>query len=135
VGEASDPSVPVLEKLKRDFPDLGSGRTAINDKVAKLVRMASEAKHEVLVINGGDVRAEPNYLHTVVAPPRNAKVRGVTCIYVSARDKTFTQHVQSSGMICDFFPGVFVERQLDGIKFAFGQTIVTTRTCLEAFGG
>ena len=26
-------------------------------------------------------------------------------------------------------------RQLDGIKFAFGQTIVTTRSCLKSFGG
>ncbi|HEV2196219.1 MAG TPA: glycosyltransferase [Candidatus Acidoferrum sp.] len=141
VGDESDPSVPVLEKLKRDFPDrqirilFGSGRKAINDKVAKLVRMVNEAKHEVLVINDSDVRVEPTYLRTVVAPLRNPKVRGVTCLYVSTEDKTFAQHLQSIGMICDFFPGVFVARQLDGIKFAFGQTIVTTRTCLKAFGG
>lgn len=141
VGDENDPSVPVLEKLKRDFPDrqirilFGSGRKAINDKVAKLVRMVNEARHEVLVINDSDVRVEPNYLRTVVAPLRDAKVRGVTCLYVSTEDKTFTQHLQSVGMICDFFPGIFVARQLDGIKFAFGQTIVTTRSCLKAFGG
>jgi len=141
VGDESDPSVPVLEKLKRDFPErqirilFGSGRKAINDKVAKLVRMVNEARHEVLVINDSDVRVEPNYLRTVVAPLRNVAVRGVTCLYVSAEDRTFTQSLQSVGMMCDFFPGIFVARQLDGIKFAFGQTIVTTRSCLKAFGG
>ena len=141
VGDENDPSVPVLEKLKRDFPErqirvlFGSGRNAINDKVGKLVRMVNEARHEILVINDSDVRVEPNYLRTVVAPLRGPKVRGVTCLYVSTEDKTFTQHLQSIGMSCDFFPGVFVARQLDGIKFAFGQTIVTTRSCLKAFGG
>lgn len=141
VGDEQDPSVPVLEQLKRDFPDrqirilYGSGRNAINDKVGKLVRMVKEARHEVLVINDSDVRVEPDYLHTVVAPLRNPKVGGVTCLYVSAKDKTITQHLQSIGMMCDFFPGVLVARQLDGIKFAFGQTIVTTRSCLQAFGG
>src|SRR5215470_7207877 len=141
VGDENDPSVPVLEKLKGDFPDrqirmlVGSGRNAINDKVGKLVRMVSEARHEILVINDSDVRVEPNYLRTVVAPLRDPKVRGVTTLYVSTEDKTFTQHLQSVGMICDFFPGIFVARQLDGIKFAFGQTIVTTRSCLKAFGG
>ena len=141
VGDESDPSVPVLEKLKRAFPDtririlFGSGRNAINDKVGKLVRMVNEARYETLVINDSDVRVEPNYLRTVVAPLRDAKVRGVTCLYVSADDKTLTQHLQSVGMFCDFFPGIFVARELDGIKFAFGQTIVTTRSCLKAFGG
>ena len=141
VSDQNDASVPVLEKLKRDFPErqirvlYGSGRTAINDKVAKLVRMVNEAKHEVLVINDSDVRVEPNYLRTVVAPLRNPKVGGVTCLYVSTHDKTLTQHLQSIGMISDFYPGILVARQLDGIKFALGQTIVTTRTRLAGFGG
>jgi len=141
VGDEQDPSVPVLEKLKRDFPErcirvlFGSGRNAINDKVAKLVRMVNEAQHEVLVINDSDVRVDPDYLRTVVAPLRNPKVGGVTCLYVSTQDKTFPQHLQSIGMLSDFYPGIFVARQLDGIKFAFGQTIVTTRARLAGFGG
>src|SRR5947207_6821636 len=140
-GDEHDPSVSVLHTLLRDFPQrqirilYGSGRNAINDKVAKLVRMVNEARNEVLVINDSDVRVEPDYLRTVVAPLRNAKVGGATCLYVSTRDKTFTQHLQSIGMISDLYPGILVARQLDGIKFALGQTIVTTRSHLAGFGG
>ncbi len=141
VGDENDASVPVLQKLTRDFPErqirilYGSGRTAINDKVGKLVRMVKEARNEVLVMNDSDVRVDPNYLRTVVAPLRDPKVGGVTCLYISSQDKTFTQHLQSIGMISDFYPGIFVARQLDGIKFALGQTIVTTRSHLAGFGG
>jgi ceramide glucosyltransferase len=141
VSDENDGSVPVLEKLQRDFPKrrirvlYGSGRNAINDKVAKLVRMVNEAENEVLVINDSDVRVEPDYLRTVVAPLRDPKVGGVTCLYVSTHDETWTQHLQSIGMISDFYPGILVARQLDGIKFALGQTIVTTRARLAGFGG
>ncbi len=141
VHDENDPSVPVLNKLKQDFPGrririlFGSGRTAINDKVAKLVRLVNEAQHELLVINDSDVRVDPDYLRTVVSPLRDPNVGGVTCLYVSAHDATFSQHLQSIGMMSDFYPGIFVARELDGIKFAFGQTIVTTRTRLRNFGG
>jgi len=141
VGGENDPSVPVLEKLARDFPErrirvlYGSGRDAFNDKVGKLVRMVREARNEVLVINDSDVRVKPDYLRTVVAPLHNPKVGGVTCLYVSTHDKSFAQHLQSIGIISDFYPGLLVARQLDGIKFALGQTIVTTRSRLAGFGG
>src|SRR6267142_6221882 len=65
VSDENDAAVPVLEKLMRDFPErrirvlYGSGRNAINDKVAKLVRLVNEARNEVLVINDSDVRVEP----------------------------------------------------------------------------
>lgn len=141
VGDRDDPAVPVLEKLMRDFPErrirvlFGSGRTAINDKVAKLVRMVNEAENEFLVISDSDVRVQPDYLRTVVAPLGNANVGCVTCFYVSIHDETFAQHLQSIGMYSDFYPGVLVARQLDGIKFTLGPTIVTTRSHLAGFGG
>jgi ceramide glucosyltransferase len=141
VGGHDDPAVPVIEKLIADFPDrririfYGSGREAINDKVGKLVRLVNEAKYDVLVINDADVRVAPDYLRSVVAPLGDRKIGGATCLYVSIEEHTFLQRLQSIGMISDFFPGIFVAWQLDGIKFAFGQTIVTTRKHLESFGG
>ncbi len=39
------------------------------------------------------------------------------------------------GMVSDFFPSILVARQLDGVKFALGTTIATTRSNLALFGG
>jgi len=141
IGDGDEAVLEVIEKLKRDFPKQRirvihvSGHTAPNDKVVKLARLVSEAQNEVLVINDSDVRVRPDYLRSVVAPLRDPKVGAVTCLYVSAHEDTFLQKLQSIGMICDFYPGILVARQLDGVKFAFGQTIVTTRKNLAGFGG
>jgi len=141
IGDGDKAVLEVIERLKRDFPERRirvvhvSGHTAPNDKVVKLARLVSEAQNEVLAINDSDVRVRPDYLRSVVAPLRDSKVGAVTCLYVSTHEHTFLQKLQSIGMICDFYPGILVARQLDGVKFAFGQTIVTTRKHLTGFGG
>jgi ceramide glucosyltransferase len=141
VGEEDDPAVPILQKLVRDFPErrirvlFGSGGRGSNDKVVKLARLVSEAQHEVVVISDSDVRVQPDYLRTVVAPLDDPKVGAVTCFYVPIEDKNFTESLQTIGMFSDFYAGILVARQLDGVKFALGPTIATTRTRLAGFGG
>ena len=141
VGDDKDPVLPAIQKVMQNFPQqkirvlFGSGRNATNDKVAKLARMVQEAAHEVLVINDSDVRARPDYLRTVVAPLADKNVGGVTTFYVATDEKTFIQKLQSVGMLSDFYAGILVAWQLDGVKFALGPTIVTTRARLANFGG
>src|SRR5271163_154741 len=131
----------VLAKLTGSFPACkirilyGSGRVATNDKVAKLARLASEAAHEVLVISDSDVRVRPDYLRRLTAPLRDPKVGAVTCFYVPTEVKTFTDQVQSVGMMSDFYAGILVDWQLEGVKFTLGPTIATTRERLNGFGG
>lgn len=127
--------------MVRDFPErrirvlFGEGGKGTNDKVVKLAHLVSQAQHEVVVISDSDVRATPDYLRTVVAPLAHANVGAVTCFYVPTEDKTVTESLQTVGMFSDFYAGILVARELDGVKFALGPTIATTRTRLAGFGG
>jgi ceramide glucosyltransferase len=141
VGSADDPALPVIERLIANFPErpirvlFGSGRSATNDKVAKLARLVAEARHEIVVISDSDVRVPPEYLRTVVAPLADPKVGAVTCFYVPTHETTLVQNLQSIGMLSDFYAGILVAWQLDGVKFALGPTIATSRARLDGFGG
>src|SRR6516164_7750832 len=112
VGSESDPAVPILQKLIRDFPQrqiriiYKPTGTASNDKVAKLARLVNEAANEVLVINDSDVRVQPDYFRRVVAPIGRPNVGAVTCFYTSLRDKTFAEHLHTIGMLSDFYAGL-----------------------------
>src|ERR1017187_5843629 len=81
VGDREDPALPLIDRLKLEFPErsirvlFGSGRDASNDKVAKLARMVSEAGYEHVVISDSDVRVRPDYLRQVVAPLADPKNR------------------------------------------------------------
>ena len=141
VGDTDDPVYPLLTKLKAEFPEahvriiVGSGRTGTNDKVSKLARLTEEARYEHLVISDSDVRAETDYLQQVIAPLVNPKVGATTCFYVPCEEHTVVQKLQDIGMLSDFYPGILVASQLDGIKFALGPTIATTKAKLAGFGG
>jgi ceramide glucosyltransferase len=141
LGEEDAALVPVLEKLARDFPHrrirmlFSTDSHAPNDKVSKLARLVSEAQHETLVISDSDVRVRPDYLRTMVAPLVDPKVGAVTCFYVPIEAKTLAQSLQTIGMVSDFYAGILAAWQLDGVKFALGPTIATTRTQLASFGG
>jgi ceramide glucosyltransferase len=131
----------VLTELTAKFPRCririlyGSLRVATNDKVAKLARLVGDAAYEVVVISDSDVRVRPDYLRRLVAPLRDPGVGAVTCFYVPTELTTWTDQLQSVGMMSDFYAGLLVAWQLEGVKFALGPTIATTRTRLAGFGG
>lgn len=139
--DTNDPAVPVIRKLMQDFPErqirllFGAGTLAINDKVAKLRLMMEHARYEHLVFNDSDVRVQPDYLRTIVAPLQDLRVGGVTCFYVSPRESSLVERLQTIGMITDFYAGVLVDWNLEGLNFALGPTIVSTKERIRNFGG
>jgi ceramide glucosyltransferase len=139
--DPGDPAVPLLERLKAEFPErdirilFGSGRTAVNDKVGRLSRLTQEAKYDIFVITDGDVRVKPDYLRAVVSPFRNPKLGAATCLYMATKERTFLENLQSISMTSDFFAAILAAWRVDGVKYTLAQSILTTRAALDSFGG
>jgi ceramide glucosyltransferase len=141
VNDETDPAVPLIRRLMKEFSGcrirllVGAERLGANRKVNKLVRLAREAQHEILVLTDGDVRVGPNYLREVVAPFADDKVGAVTSFYRAIAEENLGAELEAVGAASDFFAGVLVAEWMEGITFALGASIVTTKRWLAKVGG
>lgn len=141
VNDASDPAVAVIQKIIKDFPQrrirllVGAEHLGANRKVNKLVRLAREAQNDLLVLTDGDVRVAPNFLRDVVAPLQDKKIGAVTSFYRAIAEENIGAKLEAVGAASDFFAGVLMARWKEGIRFALGASIATTKGWLEKVGG
>lgn len=140
VQELQDSSMEVVKQIIRDFPEVDiqlivNDRTlGTNRKVNNLASALARADYEVLLLADSDVRVGSDYLQQVVQPLRNLQVGVITCPYRSITQGWVTT-LESLSTTTEFHPGVLVSDQLEGTKFAMGQTIVIRRSVLEEIGG
>ena len=141
VNDDADPALPVIRRIIADFPErriqllVGAEYLGANRKVNKLARLASEAQHEVLVLTDGDVRVGPRFLREVVAPLAERKVGAVTSFYRAIAEKNLGAEIEAVGASSDFFAGVVMAEWMEGITFALGASIATTKEWLGKMGG
>ncbi len=142
VAEAGDPVVPLIEKLKAEFPAqkirlvTGIEQIGENRKVNNLCRLVKEAKYELLVMSDSDARVGREYLRTVVAPFEGDGVGCVTSFARGAGGGTLAADLDMLGMCADSVPGAVVARKLEGkVQFAYGWTMATTKKRLAEIGG
>jgi len=141
VRDANDTSVPIVEKLAADFPDRDialaiSDRTiGQNLKISNLQNMLSLVKHEQIVIVDSDIRVDSDYLRNVLAPLADRGVGLVTCLYRATKTSDFGAKLEAVGITGEFAAGVLMAWMLEGVKFALGSTMATTRTRLASIGG
>jgi ceramide glucosyltransferase len=141
VNDDADPAVPVIRKVIADFPErrirllVGAEHLGANRKVNKLARLAREAQNEVLVLTDGDVRVGPHFLREVVAPLAEHKIGAVTCFYRGIAENNFGAEIEAVGASSDFFAGVLMAEWMEGITFALGASVSTTKEWLRKMGG
>jgi ceramide glucosyltransferase len=141
VNDADDSSIPVIRQLIADFPEnditLVTDPTAIgaNPKVNNLQNMLGKARHEVLVLVDSDIRVDAAYLVTVVSELADDRVGMVTCLYRAGKAPSLAAKLEAVGITTEFAPGVLVAWLIEGISFALGATIATTKENLQAIGG
>jgi len=141
VNDAADPSVPLIHRLIAEFPGrtirllVGAENLGANRKVNKLARLSHEAQHEILALTDGDVRVGPNYLREVVAPFVYESAGAVTSFYRSVAEHNLGAELEAIGASSDFFAGVLMADLTEGVNFALGASIVTTKRWLSKIGG
>jgi ceramide glucosyltransferase len=141
VNEMSDAAVPVIQKVMADFPERkirilsNAKQYGTNRKVNNLALMASEAQYEFLVQTDGDVRVEPNYLKELIAPFEDSSVGVVSCFYRGVAQPSLPAELEAVGAVSDFFAGAIVADWMEGVTFALGASVATTKTWLEKIGG
>lgn len=140
VADPDDPVIPVIERLKRDFPQVPIRLYLIepfgaNRKASLLHGLAGQASHELLVVSDSDMRVTPDYLRRVVAPMAEAGTGLVTCPYQGDLALTFTARLEALHMGATFLPSVLVARAFLNMRFAMGATNVLRRSDLARIGG
>jgi ceramide glucosyltransferase len=141
VNDDADPAVPVIQRIIAEFPErrirllVGAEYLGANRKVNKLARLAREAQNEILVLTDGDVRVGPCFLAEAVAPLADRKIGAVTSFYRSIAEKNLGAEIEAVGASSDFFPGVLMAEWTEGITFALGAAIATTKEWLGKIGG
>lgn len=141
VDRASDPAVPVIEKVVADFPNvpvrlfIGAEPIGANNKVCKLARLEREARYDWFAISDGDVRVEADYLRVTMAPFRDPSVGAVTSLYRGQVDGQLGSTLECLGASVEFAAGVLAAQELEGLKFAMGSTMATSRERLTEIGG
>jgi ceramide glucosyltransferase len=142
LNEASDPALPLIERLQREFPER-SIRVAVcpdvygtNRKVGKLIHILPQASYEHLLINDGDVRVPPDYLRRVMRHFADERVGMVTCLYRGVPGRTLGSKLEALGINTDFSAGVLVAEQMEhGLRFGLGATLALSRKALADIGG
>jgi ceramide glucosyltransferase len=87
------------------------------------------------VLTDGDVRVGPNYLREVVAPFVEEGTGAVTSFYRGIAEHNLGAELEAIGASSDFFAGVLMAEWTEGINFALGAAIVTTKRWLSKIGG
>ena len=141
VQSAADPAVPLIERLKTEFPklrielvicsrDLGSNR-----KVSNLIQMLPAARYDHLLVNDGDIRVPPDYLRRALAPLGDSAVGLVTSLYRAAGGHSLGAKLEAISI--DDFAGSVLVSYLNrrAFHYGFGSTLAFSKQVLEQIGG
>jgi ceramide glucosyltransferase len=142
VSDSSDPAVALVKRLQREFPQLSirlliATERGLNPKSSILQHLASQARHDVLVISDSDIRVTPDYLRRVVSPLEDASIGLVTCLYrsYSPLTRTLAGRLEALYLDSSFLPSAVIAQRLLKLPVGLGATMAVRRGDLERMGG
>ena len=116
VTDASDAAIPVVERLKAEFPArtialvVAPAKLGANPKVANLVNMSGSIAHDIVVVADSDIRVPPDYLRRIVIALERQDGGAVTCPYYGIASGGLWSRLSRLNIDGHFLPGVMVGR-------------------------
>ncbi len=144
VSSYEDPAaqVPLALKPRYQFESIsltvGGDPTAVNRKVAKLIRMVPRAaRADVFVLSDADISVEPDYLRRVVGDLyADDRLGLVTCAYrARPPGSDLGARLEALYINTDFMPMAILADSFEPLHYAFGATIAIRSKVLEEIGG
>jgi ceramide glucosyltransferase len=141
VRDEDDTAIPVVHQLMGDFPArdielvISAASIGENRKVSNLHNMLARVKHQQIVIVDSDIRVAPDFLRSTIPLLEEEDVGLVTCFYRAARALNWAARLEAVEITAEFQPSVIVAHMLEGMTFALGAAMITTREKLERIGG
>jgi ceramide glucosyltransferase len=141
ISDHTDPALPVIERVIKDFPDkdisirIDNCLVGSNRKVSNLANMYSLAKYDLLVIADSDMQVGIRYLRNVIAPFDDERVGAVTCLYTGMATAGLASALGALFISEWFLPSVLVALTFRDPAFCFGATMAVRRELLERIGG
>ncbi len=139
VRDPDDPVIILVEELIASFPDhdltlIKCDRIfGYNYKVSNLINGLPHCDYDFILIADSDIEVKSDYLKTIIQPFQEEKIGVVTCLYQSMGNDLISI-LESLNMSGNFIPRVLTAKQLEGVKFAFGSTILIRKKVLAEIG-
>lgn len=104
-----------------------------NYKVSNLKNGLPHCDYDFILIADSDIEVKSDYLKTIIQPFQEKKIGVVTCLYQSIGNDLISI-LESLNMSGNFIPRVLTAKELEGVKFAFGSTILIRKKVLAEIG-
>jgi ceramide glucosyltransferase len=141
VQEPGDPAIPLLREIQEEFgPErvtvvIENRRPGTNGKINNMAGGLPHAQHDILVISDSDVRLQPDYLKTIVAPLSESQNGCVCTLYKAACADTWYEKLELLSLNADFMPSVIFAHVTGASNFCLGASAALRRSTLEEIGG
>ena len=140
--DPADPALHVLRRLRARFPDVDMAivvdptQHGANRKVANLINMLPQARHDLLVVSDSDIHAAPDYLDSLASSLAVPGVGLVTTLYAGLPSGKggMVGRLGAEQINHAFLPGALLARAM-GRQDCLGATMALTRATLDAAGG
>jgi ceramide glucosyltransferase len=139
-SDPEDPAMGLVRQLQCEFPEtcirIVTGPVlGPNRKASLLHHLATQARHDILVISDSDMRVTPDYLRRVVVPLADPTIGLVTCCYRGETSLTLAAGLEALHIGVSFLPSVIVANKVFKLGFAMGATAALRRSDLMRLGG